>query len=55
MKKRLVIVFIGIILVVSVVLTGNYGLSDSDKQCYELYLIQISEPTRPLYMSYDVF
>ncbi|MDE5863557.1 MAG: hypothetical protein K2H34_04335, partial [Lachnospiraceae bacterium] len=35
MKKRLAIVLIGIILVVSVVLTGNYGLSDSDKKCYE--------------------
>lgn len=35
MKNRLAIVLIGIILVVSVLLTGNYGLSDSDKKCYE--------------------
>ena len=35
MKKRIAIALIGIILVVSVVLTGNYGLSDSDKKCYE--------------------
>lgn len=33
--KRLAIIFIGIILVVSVVLTGNYELSDIDKRCYE--------------------
>lgn len=35
MKEKLAIVFIGIILAVSVVLTGNYGLRDIDKRCYE--------------------
>lgn len=33
--KRVVVLFIGIILVGSVILTGNYGLSDTDKKCYE--------------------
>lgn len=33
--KRVVVLLIGIILVGSVILTGNYGLSDTDKKCYE--------------------
>ena len=33
--KRVVVLLGGVILAVSVILTGNYGLSDIDKKCYE--------------------
>ncbi|MCM1179642.1 MAG: hypothetical protein NC347_05250 [Clostridium sp.] len=35
MKKRIAVLLLGIVLTAGVVLTGNYGLSDADKMCYE--------------------
>lgn len=33
--KRILVLLLGVLLVLSVILTGNYGLPDIDKKCYE--------------------
>lgn len=33
--KKVIAILLGVVLVLSVILTGNYGLGDTDKKCYE--------------------